>query len=377
MPSGKPNMPEEGFRRQAWGFNRDDVLAYVNALVNEAQQQQLTYEEQVRQLQAQVDKLKKDQANARACVEKLQSDLLQQTGRADRAEQQLADCQDQLKVAESRVTGNRDRYLQSQKTLLEWQNKCHELEQQLESARTAAAQAAVDTAAAPEPPAEPPAAEPAALPEPPAPLPEPEPPVRTPEPESVRPAAGEPATVEARKILADARIYADAAARRMRREAEEQKARMAENARDLAAGVLVLRERLNRVDEKLSAATLDLENATAAIYAALDDTDADLKNLGLKMDAFAAGTPETDEPEPPAPPEPSPRPAPQPSAEPEPASARPAAAARRVRPVARAKQPPKPAPPVRRLRSVQDTNRRAVAQSLLDAINRLDADDEP
>ena len=41
MPSAKPNAPEEGFRRQAWGFNRDDVLAYVNALASEAQQQQL------------------------------------------------------------------------------------------------------------------------------------------------------------------------------------------------------------------------------------------------------------------------------------------------------------------------------------------------
>lgn len=72
MPSAKPNAPEEGFRRQAWGFNRDDVLAYVNALASEAQQQQLEYEEQVKQLQAQVDKLKKEQLNARACVEKLQ-----------------------------------------------------------------------------------------------------------------------------------------------------------------------------------------------------------------------------------------------------------------------------------------------------------------
>ena len=162
MPSAKPNAPEEGFRRQAWGFNRDDVLAYVNALASEAQQQQLEYEEQVKQLQAQVDKLKKEQLNARACVEKLQSDLQQQTDRTAQAEQnlaesekKLADSQEQLKVSESRANGYMSRYQQSQRTMLEWQNKCHELEQRLQAA---AAQPAPSPAEpAPEPLPEPPA----------------------------------------------------------------------------------------------------------------------------------------------------------------------------------------------------------------------------
>ena len=35
MPSAKPNAPEEGFRRQAWGFNRDDVLAARDELLNQ------------------------------------------------------------------------------------------------------------------------------------------------------------------------------------------------------------------------------------------------------------------------------------------------------------------------------------------------------
>lgn len=345
MPSAKPNAPEEGFRRQAWGFNRDDVLAYVNALASEAQQQQLEYEEQIRQLQAQVDKLKKEQLNARACVEKLQQDLQQQTDRADKAEQDLAASEkkaaesvEQMTVSESRANGYMSRYQQSQKTMLEWQNKCHELEQQLQEARAAqAAPAAPAPAPAPEPPA--PAAEP--------------------RPDAHRP-ADETASIEARKILADARILADSTARRMQREAEAQKARMAENARDLAAGVLLLRERLSRVDEKLSAAVLDLDNATAAIYTALDHTDADLQQLGVQMQAFAEGTPEDDtparvpDPTPPAPPQPA-------------APGRPAA--RRVRPVPRPK-PPKPAPPPRRLRNVHG-GRRAVAQTLRDAISRM------
>lgn len=365
-------MPEEGFRHQAWGFNKDDVLAYVNALVNEAQQQQLTYEEQARQLQSQIDKLKKEQQNARACVEKLQSDLLQQTNRAETAEhnlaeseKKLADCQEQLTVSESRANGYQGRYQQSQKTMLEWQNKCHSLEEQLENARSAAAQAAVETAT-PAAPAEQPA---------PAPEPEPEEPV-APAPQPQQPARTDPdaqASVQARKILADARIYADTAARRMQQEADRQKARMAENARDLAAGVLVLRERLNRVDEKLAAATMDLENATAAIYAALDHTDSDLQALGVKMDAFATGTPESDEPQPaPAPAQPPEQPTPaSPPEQPRPA----AQPARRVRPVPKAK-PVKPAVSTRRLRNVQDGSRRAVTQSLLDAINRAGGGDD-
>ena len=349
MPSAKPNAPEEGFRRQAWGFNRDDVLAYVNALASEAQQQQLEYEEQVKQLQAQVDKLKKEQLNARACVEKLQSDLQQQTDRTAQAEQnlaesekKLADSQEQLKVSESRANGYMSRYQQSQRTMLEWQNKCHELEQRLQAA---AAQPAPSPAEpAPEPLPEPPA--------PPAPRPEPRP---EPAPEPARPTADETASIQARKILADARILADSTARRMQQEADAQKARMAENARDLAAGVLVLRERLSRVDEKLSAAALDLDNATAAIYAALDNTDADLKNLGVRLDAFASGKPEDTPPR-----VPDPTPAPQP-------------AARRVRPAPKAK-PAKPAPPPRRLRTVH-SGRRAVAQSLRDAMGRIPGED--
>ena len=50
---------------------------------------------------------------------------------------------------------------------------------------------------------------------------------------------------------------------------------MAENARSIASGVMLVRERLARVDERLSAATLDLDGLTQAIYQALDQTEAD------------------------------------------------------------------------------------------------------
>lgn len=387
MPSGEPKVPEQGFRRRVvGGFDENDVLAYVNALVNESQQQQMEYEEQIRQLQGQIDKLKKEQANARTCVEKLQDELLQQTRRAEKAEsdhaeseKKLAESIEQYSVSESRASGYQGKYRQSQKTLLEWQNKCQELEEELDQLRAEKAAQPEPAPAAPAPAVDPEPAAPAVVPEP---VPQPQP-----QPESP--------SIEARKILADARIYAENAERRMRQEAEEQKKRMAENAKDLAAGVMVLRERLNRVDEKLSAAALDLENATAAIYAALDHTDADLESLGVKLNDFAEGTPESDlpilpeeEPEQePQPPVPAPPPTP-PEVPTAPAGMfrpaerlRPAAApavapaARRVRPVAKSK----PTPPPKRLRRTihnSGSSRRAVAQSLLDAINRMSGDDK-
>ena len=384
MPSGEPKVPEQGFRRRVvGGFDENDVLAYVNALVNESQQQQMEYEEQIRQLQGQIDKLKKEQANARTCVEKLQDELLQQTRRAEKAEsdhaeseKKLAESIEQYSVSESRASGYQGKYRQSQKTLLEWQNKCQELEEELDQLRAEKAAQPEPAPAAPAPAVDPEPAAPAVVPEP----------VPQPQPESP--------SIEARKILADARIYAENAERRMRQEAEEQKKRMAENAKDLAAGVMVLRERLNRVDEKLSAAALDLENATAAIYAALDHTDADLESLGVKLNDFAEGTPESDlpilpeeepeqEPQPPVPAPPTPPEVPtapagmfRPAERLRPTAAPAAApAARRVRPVAKSK----PTPPPKRLRRTihnSGSSRRAVAQSLLDAINRMSGDDK-
>ena len=47
----------------------------MSALAAENQQQAQLYEEQQRQLQAQIEKFKAEQANARACVEKLQQQL--------------------------------------------------------------------------------------------------------------------------------------------------------------------------------------------------------------------------------------------------------------------------------------------------------------
>ncbi len=348
MPSKEPNMQEQGFRSRVWGFNKDDVLAYMNALANEAQQQEAEYQEQIKQLQTQVDKLKREQTNARACVEKLQTDLSQAIERADDSEKKLAEANDQLKESENRADSYQSRYKESQQSILEWQFKYRDLQKQLEEQKTA-------TPAAPQ-------EEPAAEPAPPA-------PVHIPEP---RADVTERARIEARKILADARLSAENAEQRLQEEAEEQKARMTENARELAAGVMLLRDRLARVDEKLSSASLDLENATSAIYRALDQTAGDLEALGADLRAFGELKP-TASAAPVTAPQPEPQPASKP-AQPQHATLRPKASAQ---PVQHKNRPARqqPAAPVKRLRRAS-YKRRPVSQDLLDALDRLGDDDK-
>ena len=178
------------------------------------------------------------------------------------------------------------------------------------------------------------------------------------------------AKLEAQKILADAKLYAESAENELKQQADTQKSRMAENARGIASGVMLVRDRLARVDQRLSAATLDLDNLTLAIYQALDETEAELKELGVEMRDYAQGTPETDIPvellptesAPAAPVVPQPVPqTPQPAQQPQAAPPKPEKF--------RVKATPHraPAKPVRRLRSVN----RPVSQLLQDQIDRM------
>ena len=64
---------------------------------------------------------------------------------------------------------------------------------------------------------------------------------------------------------------------------------MAENARSIASGRHAGAGRLARVDERLSAATLDLDGLTQAIYQALDQTEAELEGAGHRHAQLCAG----------------------------------------------------------------------------------------
>ncbi len=331
MPSDSMNIQEQGFRsRMFGGFDKNDVLAYMNTLANEAQQHELEYQEKLRQLQSQLDDLRSQRADAEARVDALKAELAAANQRADQAEAKRRESDEQLQKAQAAAEGVQSEHREIQKNANIWQLKCHDLQQQNETLTQQLA-AARQLNAAP-----------------------------TPTPDVVR-----EAKLEAQKILADAKLYAESAEKELKQQADTQKSRMAENARGIASGVMLVRDRLARVDQRLSAATLDLDNLTLAIYQALDETEAELKELGLDMRDYAQGTPETDIPVEPVEEAPAPAPQPVPQAQPvqQPQAAPPKPEKFRVK----ATPHRTPAKPVRRLRSVN----RPVSQLLQDQIDRM------
>ena len=333
MPSDSMNIQEQGFRsRMFGGFDKNDVLAYMNTLANEAQQHELEYQEKLRQLQSQLDDLRSQRADAEARVDALKAELAAANQRADQAEAKRRESDEQLQKAQAAAEGVQSEHREIQKNANIWQLKCHDLQQQNETLTQQLA-AARQLNAAP-----------------------------APTPDVVR-----EAKLEAQKILADAKLYAESAEKELKQQADTQKSRMAENARGIASGVMLVRDRLARVDQRLSAATLDLDNLTLAIYQALDETEAELKELGLDMRDYAQGTPETDIPVEPVPAEEPPAPVQQPVAQAQPVQQPQAAPPKPEKFRVKATPHRAPAKPVRRLRSVN----RPVSQLLQDQIDRM------
>lgn len=332
MPSEPMNIQEQGFRSSLFGFDKNDVLAYMNALANEAQQHELEYNRQLQQLQSKLDELRSERSTADSRMEALKAELAAATQRADTAEAKRREADEQLETIKQKTASFQSTQRESQKNANIWQLKCHDLQQQVDELQKQLTAARTLNAAAPAAPTS----------------------------DLVR-----EAKLEAGKILADARLYAESAERELKQQAETQKNRMAENARSIASGVMLVRERLARVDERLSAATLDLDGLTQAIYQALDQTEAELKDLGTDMRSFAQGTPETDIP--------APLP-PRPAAAARPAAPAPEKPAERLRVKAKA-QPvhhTAPAAPAHRLRNT----RRPISQLLQDQIDKLGSEEQ-
>ena len=280
-----------------------------------------------------LDELRSERGTADSRMEALKAELAAATQRADTAEAKRREADEQLETIKKKTASFQSTQRESQKNANIWQLKCHDLQQQVdELQKQLTAARTLNTAAAPAAPTS----------------------------DLVR-----EAKLEAGKILADARLYAESAERELKQQAETQKNRMAENARSIASGVMLVRERLARVDERLSAATLDLDGLTQAIYQALDQTEAELKDLGTDMRSFAQGTPETDIP---APVPPRPAAAAKPAA---PSSEKPAERLR-VKAKAQPVHHTAPAAPVHRLRNT----RRPISQLLQDQIDKLGQEEQ-
>lgn len=320
MPSDTKNILERGFRSEWMGFNKNDVLAYMNALADESQQRKMEYEQKLHKLESELESLRRERTDSDSHIAALQAEVDAANQRADAAESKCREGEDQLAVLQRQVDTYQSGQQESQKNANIWQLKCHDLQQQVEDLQKQLSAARQGGSAAPAP-------------------------------DAIR-----EARLEARKILADAQLYAESAEKELKQQAETQKTRMAENARGIAAGVMLVRDRLARVDQRLSAATLDLDGLTQAIYQALDDTEAELRGLGTEMRDFAQGTPEASAPEP------------APAAKPAAPQFRVKATAQPVRPRSSAPQP-KPPAGGRRLRNV----RHPVSQMLRDEIDKIDS----
>lgn len=328
MPSEPMNIQEQGFRSSLFGFDKNDVLAYMNALANEAQQHELEYNRQLQDLQSKLDDLRSRRNEDDSRIEALKAEAAAANQRAEAAEAKRRESEEQLKALQEKSLSFQSNQRESQKNANIWQLKCHDLQQKVDELTSQLASARQLNTSVPAAPSS----------------------------DLVR-----EAKLEAGKILADARLYAESAEKELKQQADTQKNRMAENARSIASGVMLVRERLARVDERLSAATLDLDGLTQAIYQALDQTEAELKELGTDMRSFAQGTPETDIPAP-VPPRPvSPA---SPADKP----------AERLRVKAKAQPVQHKAPQPAATHRLRNT-RRPVSQLLQDQIDRLGGDE--
>lgn len=321
MPSEVKNIQEQGFRSRLFGFSKNDVLAYMNALADEAQQREMEYEQKLRRVEEELETLRNERSEYDARFKALQAEADAASQRADTAESKRREGEDRLESLQKQLDTYQSGQKETQKNANYWKLRCNDMEQQVEDLQkqlAAARQAGTTT---------------------------------PPTPEAVR-----EAKLEARKILADAKLYAESAERELKQQADTQKSRMAENARGIASGVMLVRDRLARVDQRLSAATLDLDGLTQAIYQALDDTEAELKELGTKMRDFAQGTPESVS---------VPQPAPDKPASPQ---FRVKATAQPVRTHRTASQPVAKSTGTHRLRNT----RRPISQILQDEIDKID-----
>ena len=103
MPSEPMNIQEQGFRSSLFGFDKNDVLAYMNALANEAQQHELEYNRQLQQMQSRLDELRSQQSSDDSRIEALKAEVAAANQRAEAAETRRRESEEQLRRCRSRL----------------------------------------------------------------------------------------------------------------------------------------------------------------------------------------------------------------------------------------------------------------------------------
>lgn len=132
MPSEPMNIQEQGFRSSLFGFDKNDVLAYMNALANEAQQHELEYNRQLQQMQSKLDDLRNERSAGDSRIEALKAELAAATQRADAAEAKRREADEQLETIKKKTASFQSTQRENQKNANIWQLKCHDLQQQVD-----------------------------------------------------------------------------------------------------------------------------------------------------------------------------------------------------------------------------------------------------
>ena len=132
MPSQEPSIQDKGFRTSMFGgFDKNDVLAYMNALANETQQRELELQQTIDELNERLDTCKKDQTSARIYTEQLQKELNQANQRAEMAEKASAEAKAKLEDAQDQLKTLQGKFKECQQAGRAWQFRCHDLEKQV------------------------------------------------------------------------------------------------------------------------------------------------------------------------------------------------------------------------------------------------------
>ena len=183
MPSEPMNIQEQGFRSSLFGFDKNDVLAYMNALANEAQQHELEYNRQLQQMQSRLDDLRSQQSSDDSRIEALKAEVAAANQRAEAAETRRRESEEQLEALQKQTANIWQlKHHDLQQKNDDLQKQVEELQKQLDSARQ------LNTSS-----------------------------LSSPASDLVR-----EAKLEAGKILADARLYAESAEKELKQQADSQ-----------------------------------------------------------------------------------------------------------------------------------------------------------
>ncbi len=263
------------FKTEMFGFKRDEVLACIERMTSENLDRQKNLEVTISNLQEKLNAAARNNDTLLHKTKQVCDDLASEKLRADTAAEQVAKLRIELEKASDNVTTYRSQLAIKEQeaaslkadnvrlngtvnsltaTISDYENRKDQLEQKLVMVRSEADNAVVTARQ---------------------------------RAEAVRREAEAQAMVIKAKAEDEARVLTAQA----RQQKTDTKKIIADAADNIAASIVLLKSQLASVDEKINAATGNLQKATGSISAALENTEKDLVMLGVQMEKFPTPIP--------------------------------------------------------------------------------------